>query len=84
MDPDQLTSSDQPYFQKLGIEFGKSHVHALVTSNTVQTGLKIISVKKYNPANIFCPENVACLLHLMHIFKCTSEYFCHGSKHYEP
>ena len=36
-------------------------------------------------ANIVsCSENVASLLHLLHIFKCTLDYFNHGSKHYEP
>ena len=28
-----------------------------------------------SPANIFCPESVACFLHQLHIFKCTSDYF---------
>ena len=35
------------------------------------------------PANIFCSENAVCLLHLLHIFKCTPEHFYHGSKQYE-
>ena len=28
------------------------------------------------PATIFCPENVACFLHLLHVFKCISDYIC--------
>ena len=35
------------------------------------------------PANIFCQENVVCLLRLMHIFKCTHDLFYHRSRHYE-
>ena len=31
----------------------------------------------------FCPENV-CSLYLLYKFKCTTEYFYHGNKHYEP
>ena len=35
---------------------------------------------------IFCPENVVCFLHLLHVFKCTSDNCTsdHGSKHFEP
>ena len=43
-----------------------------------------ISIINPNPANIFCPENVVCLLKLLHVFKCTLENFYQGSKHYEP
>ena len=32
---------------------------------------------------VFLLENVVCLLHLLHIFKCTPDYFYQGSHHYE-
>ena len=31
-----------------------------------------------------CSENVVCFLRLLHIFKCSSDYFSLGNKHYEP
>ena len=35
------------------------------------------------PPDDFCPENVICLLGLLHIFKCTPDYYYyHGGKHY--
>ena len=37
-----------------------------------------------DPAYFFCTENVACLKHLLHIFKCITEYFYSRIKHYEP
>ena len=37
------------------------------------------------PATIFCPENVVCFLHLLHIVKCVIQtIFFYGSKQYEP
>ena len=33
---------------------------------------------------ILCPKNDVYFLHLLHISKCTLDYFYHGSKHYEP
>ena len=35
------------------------------------------------PVNSFCPEIVACLLSLLHEFKCTPDYLYHGTKHFE-
>ena len=34
--------------------------------------------------NLDLPENAVCLLHLLHLSKCTPRYFYHGSKHHEP
>ena len=44
-----------------------------------------IAFNRY-PANTmyFCQENIAQFLHLLLIFKHTSDYIYHGSKHYEP
>ena len=33
--------------------------------------------------NYFCPENVVCLLHLLHIIKHTQDWFYHGIKNNE-
>ena len=32
-------------------------------------------IKLNNSLTLILPENYVCLLHLMHLFKCTSEYF---------
>ena len=32
---------------------------------------------------IFIVRNVVCILHLLHVFKCTQDQYDHGSKHYE-
>ena len=39
--------------------------------------IKLNGRKMVNPytATVFCPENVVCCLCLLHIFKCTSEFF---------
>ena len=36
------------------------------------------------PANTFGSENNACSLCLLHIFLCSMDSFCHGSKQYKP
>ena len=36
------------------------------------------------PANNLCLVNGICLLHLLHILKCTLDYFYHASQHNEP
>ena len=48
---------------------------------TVKCALVKASSKNVNPdpANIFCSD-----LWLLHIFKCTPDFYFHGSKHYNP
>ena len=36
------------------------------------------------PANVYGHENIVCLLHLLHLFKCTPGTFYCGSQDYEP
>ena len=37
--------------------------------------------QRHSKHNIFCPENVICLLALLHILKCSPEHFYHCCKH---
>ena len=47
---------------------------------------KILFISEFNvnQINLYLPENVIHLLHLLHIFKFTPESIYYESKHYEP
>ena len=54
--------------------------------NLINASLSKFASRSFNTYTqiFFCLKNAVCLLHLLHIFKFTPEYFYPGCKHYEP